>query len=368
VTTHIETLFTVDTAANILKAGLEIAQALGIPTSTWRVGDPTRACFKFVAETLGLREPVAALFVKSGFLSTAEGDWLTLLARELYGVERVEAVAATSTVTLVNSGGGYYARAAGEVTVSSSTSGQTYHSTAALALAPGATATLTVEADLAGSDGSAIENEIDTIVTTMLGVAITASTVAVGQDAQEDASLREQCRATLGALSPNGPPDAYEFVARSSKLTGLTTITRADATEDSATGDVTVYIAGTAGGALPAEVTAVQAAIDVWATPMTVTATVVAASEQSVDVTATVSGTDVPATIEDDAAAVLAKLLSEVPIGGLLSRSAVISTIHGLLVEAGVVNPTVTLSVPAADVELGEGEIPVLGTVTVTEV
>jgi phage-related baseplate assembly protein len=366
-TIHIASLFTVSPTARLLKGGLEIAQALGLPVTSWRVGDPTRALFKFLAEVLGAREPVAAAFAKSGFLSSAEGDWLTLLADELYGVERVEATHAVAVVTLTNTGGGYYELAAGDVTVKSSLSGATYHSTSAITLAAGGVGTIDVQADEPGSDGSAGQDEIDELVTTLLGVAITASSQAIGLDEQEDESLREQCRSTLGALSPDGPPDAYEYVARNPDLTGSTEVTRARSTYDSATGDVTVYVASATGAPSGGGVTAVQAAIDVWATPLTITATVEPAEELPVNVLASAGGTGIPATISDDAEQAIGALLAGLQIGSTIPWSTFVHALHSLLVAAGVRNPSVTITSPIADVVLTESQVATVGVVDITE-
>jgi hypothetical protein len=366
-------LFAAETAASILETGLALAAVVGLPVSTWRAGDPTRALFKFVAEVLGAREEIAVLYAKSAFLSTAEGDWLTVVADEVYGVTRTAAAPATSTITLFNGGGGHYeiGGAGGVViTVASSVSGVTYHSTSALTLAGlGATGTVEVEADVAGSDGSAGEDEIDTMITSLLGVSITASTVAVGVDEQDDQSLRLQCEATLGALSPNGPPDAYEFVACNVALTGAAEVTRAQSSADSATGAVTVWIASASGAASGASVTAVQAAIDEWATPLAITATVEAATEVEVAVTATVTAAGLPASFEADAEAAVAAMLAAVPVGSAVTRSALIATIHDLAVAAiaGAGPVSVVLSAPAADVELDDGEVATVGAVSVTE-
>src|SRR5690606_21310682 len=102
-------------------------------------------------------------------------------------------------------------------------------------------------ADEAGSGSSVGADEIDELVTTFLGVEIASSTAAVGTDEPDPETIREQCRATTGALSPNGPPDAYEFVVRESSLTGVTEITRAKATGDSDTGTGDVIVASASG-------------------------------------------------------------------------------------------------------------------------
>ena len=357
-------VFVPKSAETLLADGLAVAQAAGLAVTSWRVDDIARVLLKFAAETLGAREVMAAAFVDAGFLSTATEDWLTLLAYEVYDVTRVAATYATSTVSLTNSGGGYYEITPGSHTFRSALSGVTYTATGSLTLAAGDSGTVTVSADTAGSDGSAGVDDIDEIVTTMLGVAITASTAAVGLDAQSDESLRTQCRATLGALSPNGPPDAYEYVARNPALTGTSEVTRAYAVTSGA-GTVDVWVTGATGDVSAGAITLVQAAIDTYATPLTVDATVDNADEVLVDVTATVSGSVVPADVEDLCEAALGAMFAEIPIGGVVARSAIIAAIHGVLVAAGVSSPTVTLTAPAADIDLDDDEVARLDDVTV---
>lgn len=368
-TVSVTTLFSVETAARILSTALEVAKVLGLPVTSWRVDDPTRVLFKVAAEVLGSRETMAAFFARSGFLSQSSGDWLTLLASEVYGVERTPATYAPTTVSLSNAGG-WHDLAAGDVRFRSSVSGVTYTTTEAVSLhGPGATQTVAVIADVAGSDGSASLDEIDAFETTLLGVTITGSAVAVGVDEQGDDALKTQCMATLGALSPNGPPDAYEYVVRNADLTGSTEITRAASTAEGTDLTVTVYVAGASGAVSGAAVIAAQAAVDSWSTPLTATATVVAATPVLQAVTATVSGQDVPAAGELTtlASAALGALFSSVPIGGTLARSAIYAALHEALIDAGCTRPVIVLSVPAAELELDPDEVVTLGAVSVTE-
>jgi phage-related baseplate assembly protein len=369
-TISIGTLFSSATAASILATGLEIAQALGLPVTSWRVDDSARALIKFAAEVLGDRETLAEVVIKGGFLSSAEDDWLTLLADEVYDVQRTEASYATSTITLNNGGGGYYEFSAGDLAVKSSLTDKTYQSSNAtiVTLAAGESKTISVTADEAGSDSAAGTDEIDTLVTTVPGVTITASTVATASDKQSDASLRIQCRATLGALSPNGPPDAYEYVARNSDLTGVDDVTRAKALENTSDGTVVVYVASSSGAVAGASVTAVQTALELWAEPLCIQATATNSSAHTIDVTATVSGGGVPATLSADVSAALATLFSEIEIGGTVALSALYATIHGYLVAQGVTSPTVTITAPTGDTALAAGEVPTNGTIDVTEV
>lgn len=366
-TLSVTSLFSVATAAELLSAGLDLATAVGLPVTSWRPGDPTRSLYKFLADSLATWELTASDYVKSGFLSTATGDWLTVLALEVYGATRTEATYATSTLTLTNSGGGYYVMAAGDASFKASSTGKTYHSTSTFTLAgTGTTATVTVEADEAGTDSAAGIDDIDTIVTTMLGVSVTSSTAAVAIDSQEDESLREQCRATLGALSPNGPPDAYEYVARNPDLTGTTEITRASSTEDSSTGVVTVYVASASGTVSAPSVALAQAAIDIYATPLCITATVVSASTYTVPVYATVTANGLPANFATLATAAVNALTSSIDIGGTLACSAYVAVLHDLAVSLGATRVSVVLTLPNATFSLLPSQIAIPGTVVIT--
>ena len=367
-TISLSALITPATAAQILSAGLGVAQALGLPVTTWRKDDPSRVLFHFLSEFLGTKEDLAVEFVRAGFLRFARGSWLDLLAEDMYGVTPTPATYATSTVSLTNTSGVFYTFDAGDLTFENSTTSATFTSSTSVTLAAGASGTVDVIADEAGSSGSSLEDEIDGIVTTFDGLTITASTVAVGQDAQSEESIRTQCLATLGALSPNGPADAYEYVCRNSDLTGTTEVTRASSVGETSDGTVTVYVAGASGAVSGAAVTACQDAVETWSTPLCITPTVESATGVDVDVTATVSGGGVPAGIESLVESALTAMLAEIDIGGLVAVSAIYATIHGVLVDSDVTSPTVTLTSPAADMSLDADEVPTIGTVSVTEV
>lgn len=367
-TISLSSLISAATASQILSTGLQVAQALGLSVTTWRDDDPTRVTFHFLSEFLATKEGLAVEFVRSGFLSLARGQWLTLIAEDYYGVTRTEATFATSTVSLQNTGGGFYILDPGDITVENSTTGATYHNTTSITIGAGGSGTVDVVADEAGSSGSAAADEIDTLVTTYTGVTVTASTAAVGTDEQSDSSLRTQCLATLGALSPNGPADAYEYVCRDSELTGTTEITRAKSSGETTDGTVTVYVAGASGAVSGGAVTAAQDAVEQWATPLCITPTVASAVAVPIAITATVSGGSVPEDVEDQVESAVTAMLADIDIDGLVAVSAIYTVIHGVLVDNGVTSPTVTLTAPAADTDLDADEVPTIGAVSVTEV
>lgn len=363
----VQTLFTVETAAKIYSAGLEVAAALGLPVTSWRTGDPTRSLYKFVANKLAALDGVSGEFIKAGFLSSATGPWLTVLAYEVYNCERGEATYADPTVTVANTSTNEYALEVGDVTFKNTITGKTYHNTNETTLFPGDTFEFDLVADEAGSDSSAGTNEIDEIVSpALLGVEIESSTVGLANDEESDDELKTRCRASLGALSPNGPADAYEFVALSSEITGNTSINRARAF-GSTTGAVSVIVASQSGAADGAAVTAVQTAVLRWATPLGSNPTTVSADTLEVDRTVTiekdpslgVSSADLVTAVES----AIDQLFRDTKIGGRnggVSESEMTSKIHALY-------PNQIISVSGCDAfTLASTEVPVRGTWDIT--
>lgn len=369
-TINVLNLFTVETAEKILARGLEVAQAVGLPVTSWRSNDPTRSLYKYLAETLAALEEKATEFAKAGFRSTAEGDWATVHAKEVYGVTRQDATYAAPTITLRNAGGGVFPDLGnGGLTVKSTATSKTYHSTDNPGvLGPGTTLTFALVADEAGAASSVGVDELDAFVSpaelASFGVVIVGSASAAAQDQQSVEELRDQCGDTLGALSPNGPPDAYEYVCKASELTGSTEINRATAIGDHDTGEVIVYVASAAGSVSAPSVAAAQDAVLRWATPLCIRPTVVSAAEQEVHIIAQITGEDVPADYLERINGALGTLFISLPIGGVVYRSRLIATIHAAVPAAASVN----LLAPSLDVAVGAGAVPVVGDVSVTEV
>lgn len=383
-----------ETQADIYQAFLSLATTLGLPVTSWQAGDPTRSLGFLEADVLAQLEQVVVGFIQSGFLDyaalpvtdsdgnplAATSSWLDILAKQVFNVDVPSATFAETTVTLTNAGGGIYIIGPGDLTLKSSTTNQTYHNTTGLTLtsvgSPGATGTIAVVADIAGSAGSASVGEIDTLVTALLGVTCTNPVAAVGLDEQDPSVTVSQCRDKLGSLSANGPAAAYSFVAKNSALTGINTVTRSRVYSDSDTGDVTIYVAGPGGAVAGGDVTAVQNAINVWATPLCITPTVYSASNVVVNVTYTIwvykSVNQTSTQIETAIQAALTTLFQNREIGGDIIPPATTGSLYQAVIEStiGAVFPVqtfrVTVAAPSGDTALANGQVPVLGTVTPT--
>lgn len=367
------------TKDEIYTTGLNIANAIGLPVSAWQAGDPTRALFHIEAETLSTLETVVAGYIASGFLDYATGTWLAILAKQVYNVDVPSATYASADVVLSNAGGGLYNGInAGDLTFRSTVTGKTYRNTTGgnLASGPGTTLTVTVVADEAGSASSAGAGQIDTLVTSLLGVTCSNALAATGIDAQSDDTTRQQCRDKLGALSPNGPAASYSYVARNSALSLTSNVTRVRVYGSSTNGAVTVYLAGPSGGVAEADRALVQTAILKYATPLCITPTILAASNVVVPVTYQLwlytTANKTAAQVAADVQTALGNLFAARPIGGDIIPPATTGALYASMVESTIraVYPNdafrCVVTLPAGDTAISNGQVATLGTVTPT--
>lgn len=367
-----------------------VLAAIGVETTTWKAGAWPRTVITGVAIALVAFSELNAKIARQGFLELADADWLTLKARHDYNVERDEATFATGKVTLVNSSGGIYNLDPDDLILSNPTTGKTYRNTQAIAL--GAMATLTdvpIQAEEAGAASSSAPNTITGFVTPLNGVTATNPAAVVGNDAQEDPELRTECLEKLGSLSPFGPWDAYTFAAKNAKRADGTAIgvTRVRTKKDGF-GNVTIYVATATGavsgtvGDTSTDLGAVDDAIQRNAAPLAVTANTVSATAKTIAVTYqvwiynTAGLTDQQ--VKDAVAASLTAFMSNEPIGGdvlgvdpgKVFQSAIAAAIAAARQPADSLTALpifrVSVTTPAGDTTLGEGEVPALGAVTAT--
>ncbi|HKU42874.1 MAG TPA: baseplate J/gp47 family protein, partial [Polyangiales bacterium] len=113
---------------------------------------------------------LTAQIARSGFLELAEGDWLTLVARHVYGVEREQATFAAGEVTLTNSGGGSFTLDADDLVVWNPTIKKSFRNPAGFTLGPADDITIPIVAIEAGTASTSSPGAITEIETTLLGV------------------------------------------------------------------------------------------------------------------------------------------------------------------------------------------------------
>ncbi len=374
----IDNLLTPMTTAEAKKSIYDVLVVLGVVTTNWKAGAVVRTIITAVAILVAALSRLVALIGRSGFLSTAQGDWHRLLAQEVYGVADRDATFASTTWFATNSGGGNYPLNPGDLILQNSVTKKQYYNTASVTIPPlTADVAVSIAAFEAGTESNAGAGAIDTLVTNLPGVSGLNSQAAVATDAMTDPERTALCLAKTVAVSPNGAREAYEYVA----LTALradgsnVNVNRVTAVPDG-TGLLNVYLASVGGSVPSGDVTVVDEAIQQNAAPLAVTVVVESATPKSVPVTYEVwikqiGGIDevsAKAAIED---ALITFFASE-PIGGhpvgvtrKLYKSAIVTSIGSAEVEdlkLPVFRAEVT--VPAADVTLVKNEVPTLGTIT----
>jgi len=383
--TTLDTLVTPMTVEEAKTAIYDALAARGVSTTDWKLGAVMRTLIAALAIVIAALSSMQAAIAKLGFLEYASGSWLTMVARYVYGVERTAATFAAGTLTFDNLGGGVFSGVAGDLVVSSSVNGKEYRNTASYTIGALATGVeIAFEAVEAGSSSSAAVGTIDTLVSVLSGVTVTNAADLVGTDEEEDAALRLRCSESLGALSPNGPRDAYAYFARSATKDDGTSagVTRVRVVPDG-TGTVDVYVASASGaiagtiGDTTTALGAVDDAIQTNVVPLCVTANIASVTTVSMPVTYEIwvrstiglTGAEVQTAISD----ALTSFVSTHPIGGeIISGSGYVyvDAIKACIAEslpAGAV-VKLTITAPAADVALTASQVATLGTVTPTAV
>lgn len=259
--------------ASTWRAGLYyIASKIGLSTTSWLTGGITRTILALVSVALNAADQIVSIDLQGGFLDWAASvtqdpatvqasqwipGWLDQLAISVYDQTRSPATYAPVTMTINNvSSTTYPTFAPGSYHVQNPTTGLTYSNVNSLTIAPGLVTGIAFLADQIGASSAAI-NTITSPVTALVGVTVTNPTSAIGSNAQSNASLVSQCRASLSALSPNGPKAAYAYFAKqASAILALQTpsvpllngpITGALVQTNTDTGTITTTIANAAG-------------------------------------------------------------------------------------------------------------------------
>lgn len=376
--TPLADLMTPLTVEQLKGTAFAVLQALGFKPTAWASGASIRVVVILICRLIAPFTDAMVAVTAAGFLDYATGLFLTVLAQQVYNVDRRLATFAAGFVTLTNAAGGDYTWAAGELRVLNESTGKIYRNTGTIVLAPFATVDdAPIEALEAGSGSTSAPGTISAFDTQYLGVTVTNDAAVVGDDAELDPDLRIRCRAKLGALSPNGPKEAYDFILRTPSLNGGVTVTRTKIVPESASGDVTCYVAGPSGEISGPDVALLQTAVETQAEPWTIDSEVLSADAVTVAVTSTVylyaSANMLSADVQALVAAHLTGWLPTVPIGGnegFLYRTAIEGEIKAAGRIGAAVGPLyrVAVTLPAGDTVLAPNQVAVLGTVTTTVV
>lgn len=277
----IQTLLSPMTSQQVRQSWVNQLVTLGIPADQWVAGGVASTILTIIATTFASFQNLIVQAISSGFLNTASGQWLVLLAFYVYGVVAPAATFASGQLTLTNSGGGVYNFAPFTATFLNPSTGKTYQNVTAISLNGPSTQTITIQCTVAGTQGNAAPASITQLVTTMLDVTCSNASAVLGSDAITDANLRQLCLNKLGTLSVRGPASAYAYAV--STATGASSgmpvnINRSRISASSSTGTVTVYVASPSGPASADDVDGVINNIAIVAQPDAVVVNVVDAT------------------------------------------------------------------------------------------
>lgn len=378
----LDTLTTPRTVAQITDSIYTALSIQGVNTTLWKAGSPLRTLIAGLAIILASFSQLQAALARMSFLALATGSWLSLVAFYVFGVTRDPGSFATGSLVLTNGAGGVFTY--DPFTVTFSNGSHTYKNVTAISLASGpSTQTITIQATELGSGSSAGATTITTLVTPLPGVTCSNPTALVGNDEEDDATLRLRCAEKLGTLSPNGPRDAYAFVARTSVRADGSSIgvTRIRTIADGYGGIDAYFATGSGGipgtvGDLSTDLGIVDENLQTQVVPLAITLRSHTATGQTISVTYEVwiSSTDTrtDGEIETAIQKALDAFVATRPIGGdqitppngVVTKSA-LEDVVGAAVNA--LKRIVTI--PSADVAITTSHhVPVAGTHTPTAI
>jgi len=335
---------------------IEALRDMGFPLNDFNPGAVGRHV-AVEAPALGLEDlwRMVAAIARGGYLSTASGPWLDLLAEEFYALKRKPAAFARGVVHLsALPGFGPYEIGPGDLWVGTA-DGKRYSNITGGTLPQGGTLDLLVQAESPGASYNVPDGAITVLHTPLPGVSVVNLAgwlVEAGADEETDEELRARCRARWAELGGGATKAAYEYWA----LTAHPSVTKVRILDDHPRGQGTVDVVIWGEGGIGSEVVGVVDAYVQARRPLTANVLVYAATPRVVALSGVVYA--VPGALTQARAAVareLAALQREVSIGGTLYHSRVI---EALFARPYVSN--VALSSPIGDIALGATEALVL--------
>jgi uncharacterized phage protein gp47/JayE len=366
-------LLTTKTLAQWKASIVNVASLVGLQTENWAEGGYTRTLVALFAQLLTTAGQVVQIIAAGGLLDTAEEDWLTLLAKNVFNVDRIVATygSAPNALTLTNAGGGIFFYEAGDIIVAHASTGKTYRNTTGGTLGAGGTLVVDLAAEEAGSDSNAGVGTITVLVTTSLGVTCTNTVALVGLDEETDPALRQRCRDSIALLALGGIKRAYEFIAKSATRDDGTAIgvTRVRVGTPPGDGTVDVFVAGAAGAVPAPDVVDIQDAFDETVTPYGFDATAISATNLSVTAPCTIwipsalglSDADAKQLVFD----ALEAYVEALPIGGVIIPPSTAGKVHWralLAVVAGSIAGSLKAQLTTeTDIDVDPDEAPVWG-------
>jgi hypothetical protein len=205
--TALSSLLTTQTQEQVFGTLLSVYQAYGFPTQNWQPGGVERTRLNaFATVIVDAITNVIPTLAAGGFVGYATGDWLRLLAEQLYNIAYNQASYTVGSITLTNASSTAYTIAAGDLTAVFGASGNRYINTTGgiLAASPG-TLTLTFRSEFPGAAYNDASNSgALSLVSPLPGVTLT--------NPATDYSTVAQVGAGTGTLTLGGSPTGFHSV------------------------------------------------------------------------------------------------------------------------------------------------------------
>lgn len=339
--------------------------ASDFPVTAWDPTGNARGLVEAEADALASLSKTIAAIASGGFLDYATGDWLTLLAKSVYGEDRKQGVVLIGSLLLANSTGAGIPINPYDLTVESDNL-LTYQNTTGGTVPAGGTLPVTIVAGAPGTAYNVGNGSISTLLTPVPGLSVSNPAVGgtgtwivtAGVDVESDTALATRCRAKWGTLGTGGTVDAFTSWALSSS----SSVTRVKIQENTPSGgQVTVLVAGAAGAIVDAPTLAAIDAYIQLRRPLTVRVFTQSASNFNVRVIGTVTVQALQLTTAKAAVATaLTNLFASLPIGATIPVSTVVSAIAAVpgVNEVALTNPSnVALRLGTDDWVMGATQI-----------
>ena len=360
----LSSLLTAISKASALDTVLFGLRSLGFKVTSWQSGGIGLTIAHFLADLVAQYSSTVLQIAKGGFLDYATGNWLTILADNLFDEQRKVSTKTAGTMLLASSAGAPPYTIVPYQIWATTPAGHRFVNTSGGTIASGAgeTLELTWEAESAGAEYNIPSGATLTWVTPLPGVTLTNPSgtggdwlSSPGTDEESDDSLKAKCRAKWATRSYQRPAGAYEYWAKSAS-DSVTRVFVDDQNPDGP-GTLRVYLAGASGGISDTGViSAVDSVLQLRKGPTSQVLTL-GTSESVVNITGTVYVRGYTATeAETSVDSKIASLFASIPIRGevigeepgAVFRDAIIETIRA---GTGVIK--VNLTFPAADLVLG---------------
>jgi len=193
-------LLTTQTAQQIFSTLLGYYQAAGFPTTAWQPMGVERT--RLMAFSTALAD-VSANYIPTiaggGYVDTASGDWLRLLAAQMYGLDYIPAGFTVGTMVLSSSAAApTYNIQAGDLVAVVAATGNRYINSTGGTLAPSSTLSLAFKAEFAGSKYADASSSAITLVSPLPGVTISNPSTVF--------STVGKVGSGTGTVTPSGTP------------------------------------------------------------------------------------------------------------------------------------------------------------------